>query len=63
MLRKAIAKYEADNGAIPCPTDAESPMEVLLRSLPDFEHRALRARQRSQSKMPLTPAKGSNEKR
>ena len=48
MVRDAIVKYEEENGPIPSLKDAENPMELLLRSLPDFETRALNARHRSQ---------------
>ena len=63
MVRDAISKYEAENGPIPCPNDSQNPMEVLLRSLPDFERRALSARHRSQQKLPLNASKRSNPKR
>lgn len=63
MVRDAITKYEAENGAIPYPTDTQSPMEVLLRSLPDFEGRALNARRSLQSKPAQSPLKRPNPKR
>ena len=44
MVNNAISQYESENGPIPCPNDSQNPMEALLRSLPDFEQRALSAR-------------------
>jgi|SRR5688572_22992298 len=63
MMRDAIAKYEEENGPIPCPSDSQNPMELLLRSLPDFEHRALSARHQSQPKVSSNPARRSNQER
>jgi hypothetical protein len=63
MVRDAISKYEAENGPIPCLNDSQNPMEALLRSLPDFERRALNARRSSEAKPPLNAAKRSNSKR
>ena len=44
MLRNAIAEYELQNGAIVDIGDSSDPFDVLMRSLPDFERRAVRAR-------------------
>jgi hypothetical protein len=63
MVRDAICRYENENGPIPCPNDTQDPMEVLLRSLPDFERRALSARRRLPEKEPANPSKRSNPKR
>lgn len=63
MIHNAISQYESENGTISCPKDYENPMEVLLRSLPDFERRALSARSRSQPKVPINPSRRSNHKR
>jgi hypothetical protein len=46
MLRDAVVKYEAEHGEIRTIDDAQDPLRVLLQSLPDFEHRAVSARQR-----------------
>ena len=63
MVRDAISRYETENGPIPCPNDTQDPMEVMLRSLPDFERRALKARN-TQLKQPLNPSpKRSKPKR
>lgn len=63
MIHNAISQYESENGSIPCPNDYENPMEVLLRSLPDFELRALNARSRSQPKTSINPSRRSQQKR
>jgi hypothetical protein len=63
MVHNAISQYESENGPIPCPNDSQNPMEALLRSLPDFERRALGARGSSQPKTPLNPSRRSNQKR
>lgn len=43
-LGGAVAQYESDNGTITPIRDPLDPMEVVLRSLPDFERRAASAR-------------------
>jgi Protein of unknown function (DUF3467) len=44
MLRGAVHKFEADNGPIADIGETLDPLEVVLRSLPDFERRAMDAR-------------------
>lgn len=63
MVRNAIAKYEAENAPIPTLKDSEDPMEFLLRSLPDFEARALNARQQLRQSSPDSSSVRSNPKR
>ncbi len=43
-LASAVAVHEAENGPIPDATERPDPLEVVLRSLPDFERRAIDAR-------------------
>jgi hypothetical protein len=47
MLGGAIAQHEIDNGSIPDAADSRNPLEVVLRSLPDFERRAIAARRKA----------------
>lgn len=47
MLSRAVRKYETDNDRIPEVTDKPGPLETLLYSLPDFEHRAVEERKKS----------------
>jgi Protein of unknown function (DUF3467) len=44
MLREAVHKFEADIGPIAEIGETLDPLEVVLRSLPDFERRAVNAR-------------------
>src|SRR4029077_313673 len=44
MLREAVHKFEADIGPIAEIGETRDPLEVVLRSLPDFERRAVNAR-------------------
>jgi len=62
MVRDAIAKYEAENSPIPSLKDSEDPMEMLLRSLPDFEKRAINARRRAEPGSPVNPSVRSNQR-
>lgn len=43
-LARAVALHEAENGPILEAGDPLDPIEVVLRSLPDFERRAVNAR-------------------
>jgi hypothetical protein len=45
LMAQALERHETEHGAIASPEDLD-PSEVLLRSLPDFERRALSARQK-----------------
>ena len=62
MVRDAIAKYEAENSPIPFLKDSEDPMEMLLRSLPDFEKRAINARRRVEPGSPDNPSVRPNQR-
>ena len=44
LLDRAVREHESANGAIAAFDDPVSPFEVVLRSLPEFEARAERAR-------------------
>ena len=44
MLGGAITRHEGDNGPIADACDPCDPLEVVLKSLPDFERRAIAAR-------------------
>src|SRR5262245_10701105 len=43
-LAAAVDNHEADFGSIPAIADSDDPLAVVLRSLPDFERRAIDAR-------------------
>src|SRR5262245_6326519 len=47
MLDEALERHEADHGPVADPRGAPDPFEVVLRSLPDFETRAMNARRRA----------------
>jgi hypothetical protein len=47
MLGGAISRHEGDCGPIADACDPSDPLEVVLKSLPDFERRALAARRRA----------------
>jgi hypothetical protein len=46
MLGAAIERHEAEHGRLPDPADPLNPLDVILRSLPDFERRAVSVRRR-----------------
>jgi hypothetical protein len=46
MLSQALNRHETEHGPVAAPGDAVDPSEVLLRSLPDFERRAVNARKK-----------------
>ena len=46
-LSRAVARHEAEHGAIADALDGPDPLEVVMRSLPDFERRAIKARRRA----------------
>jgi hypothetical protein len=52
MLCSAIEKFEADNGPITDVAETIDPLEAVLRSLPDFELRAVNARRRAAAGSP-----------
>jgi hypothetical protein len=52
MLGGAVARHEGDNGPIAEAADICDPLEVVLRSLPDFERRAIAARRRAAADEP-----------
>jgi len=59
-LTAAIESHEAEHGTIPAIGDTTDPLTKVLRSLPDFERRAIDARRTSLSG---TPARRSSQKR
>jgi hypothetical protein len=63
MLRNAVSQYETDNGPIADATDTPDPLAAVLRSLPDFERRAVDARRDPVTEAAATPAKRSTQKR
>jgi hypothetical protein len=52
ILGGAIAQHEGDNGPIPEAADLRDPLEVVLKSLPDFERRAIAARRKAAADQP-----------
>lgn len=44
ILQDAVCRYEADNGPISDLAKELDPLEAIMRSLPDFEQRAVKAR-------------------
>ena len=44
LLDRAVREHETENGAIAAFEDPASPFDIVLRSLPEFETRAARAR-------------------
>lgn len=63
LVHDAISKHEAENGPIPRLNDSQDPMEELLRSLPEFERRALSARHRTQPGPSVNGSKRAKPKR
>lgn len=55
MLGNAVRKYETENGAITIEETSGDPSEVILRSLPDFERRAVAARRVERAHSSETP--------
>ena len=47
MLNSAVERYEREHGAIHGVAEVLDPLDVVLKSLPDFERRAVAARQAS----------------
>jgi hypothetical protein len=63
MLQSAVRKHESENGPIVEAADPLDPLEVVLRSLPDFERRAVDARRDSGAASSTAPPPGSTQKR
>jgi hypothetical protein len=63
MLARAIHDYEAGNGAIAELPDVTDPPAVMLRSLPDFERRAVDARRQAADAPPKPGPHRSTSKR
>jgi len=61
MLEAAVAQHEGEHGAIPEVTDSVDPMDVVLKSLPDFEQRARAVR--ASAPRPRPQAARSSSKR
>jgi hypothetical protein len=62
MLLNSLRRYEAENGRIPDPEADLNPLEVIHRSLPDFEYRAANAR-RSRANSSSSPSPDPSKKR
>jgi hypothetical protein len=63
MLTRAVDRHEAENGAIPDAADAAvDPVGFILRSLPDFEHRAVDARRHAAAPSFPTPSREPRQK-
>jgi hypothetical protein len=63
MLSAAVQKYEAENGRISEIANHPDPLEMVLRSLPDFERRAVEARRKSAAAAILAADNGSKKRR
>lgn len=63
IFYNSVQQYETENGEIIHQVSTLDPAQVILRSLPDFERRALSARRQSQQNPSLNPSKRSNPKR
>jgi hypothetical protein len=63
MLEKAVTAHETSNGPIAEPSDPLDPLEVVLRSLPDFERRAVNARRDGAVLRAATPGGRATTKR
>ena len=63
MLAGGIERHEAENGPIAEGSDPLDPSEVVLRSLPDFERRAVDARRGVAAVPPAPTAKRETPKR
>jgi hypothetical protein len=62
MLNNAIQKHEIENGPIAGVAESLDPLEMVLRSLPDFEHRAVEARRKSAAAI-MAADKGTTKRR
>ncbi len=63
MLHNAVGQYETDNGLITDVADAPDPLATVLRSLPDFERRAVDVRRDDASDLSMVPVQLSTRKR
>jgi hypothetical protein len=63
MLAGAIGRHEAEHGVIADASTSIDPLEVVLRSLPDFERRAVKARRSVPSEPTAPPTGRSTAKR
>jgi hypothetical protein len=63
MLHNAVGQYETDNGPIADAADTPDPLAAVLRSLPDFERRAVDARRDPVTEAAVAPGKRSTQKR
>ena len=62
LLERAVREHEQANGTIPAFGEApDSPFDIVLRSLPEFEARAERARQEPRPPMQFPTAAQSAE--
>jgi hypothetical protein len=57
MLNSAVERYEREHGAIHGAAEVLDPIDVVLKSLPDFERRAVAARQAAMPALDAKPAR------
>jgi hypothetical protein len=62
-LVDAVERHEAEHGQIPDAGSSADPAEVVLRSLPDFEQRAIDARRSAVVAAPAPAAPRATEKK
>jgi hypothetical protein len=62
-LSGAVALHEADNGPIAEASEPPDPLEIVLRSLPDFERRAVDARRGAATGASAPASRRANSKR
>jgi hypothetical protein len=63
LLSAAIHEYEAASGVISSIAPSPDPLAVVLRSLPDFESRAIDARRRARDLLNTDPAQSATPRR
>ncbi len=63
MLHAAVQQYETQHGAISIPSDVNDPMEMILRSLPDFETRAVETRRKAAEALASSAKSRTHSKR
>ena len=63
LFAAAVREYEARSGEIASVAESPDPLAVVLRSLPDFERRAVDARRRATGPMTTVPARRAASKR
>jgi hypothetical protein len=63
ILQGAVRQYEAENGAIAELADSLDPMEVVRRSLPNFDRRAVETRRKAAELLVSTSKPRTHQKR